>query len=171
MLTTTKSLLDLTAFDLMSRNVVTIPRQMSLHAAAHMLAQAEISGAPVVDEHGRCVGMLSSTDVVRWVDREEQSQREAPKAVAGCACCDWGRVDFQSLPADAVSKVMTLDVVTASPDTRIGKLASWMLDAQIHRIVIADGQGKPVGVVSTTDILAAVAREEAMTGDPAFDLS
>ena len=90
MLTTTKSLLDLTAFDLMSRNVVTIPRQMSLHAAAHMLAQAEISGAPVVDEHGRCVGMLSSTDVMRWWTARNSPSEKRPRRSPG-ACTATGR--------------------------------------------------------------------------------
>jgi CBS-domain-containing membrane protein len=169
MLTTTKSFLDLTAFNLMSRHVVTIPRQMSLQAAAHMLAQADITGAPVVDEHGRCVGMLSSTDVVRWVDRGEQRHREAVKPIAGCMCCDWEVMDLGTLPPDAVSQFMTPEVVTTTADTRIGTLAFWMINAHIHRIVITDSQGKPVGVVSSTDILAAVAREEALTAGPTSD--
>ena len=170
MLTSTKSLLDLTAFDLMSRDVVTIPQSMSLRAAVHMLAQAQVGGAPVVDDGGRCVGMLSATDLVRWVDRGEQVRPEPSLAFSGCTCCDWEMVDLHLLPPDAVSRFMTPDVVTASPDAHIGKLSRWMLDAQIHRIVITDEQGKPVGVVSTTDVLAAVAREEALTGDPTAEL-
>ena len=170
MLTSTKSLLDLTAFDLMSRDVVTIPQSMSLRAAVHMLAQAQISGAPVVDDRGRCVGMLSATDLMRWVDRGEQIRPEPSLAFSGCMCCDWEIVDLHLLPPDAVSRFMTPDVVTASSDAPIGKLARWMLDAHIHRIVITDGQGKPVGMVSSTDILAAVAREDALTGDPTADL-
>jgi CBS domain-containing protein len=57
-------LLELTAEDLMSRNVVVISQHMSLKAAAHLLAQAEVSGAPVVDEEGRCVGVLSAADLM-----------------------------------------------------------------------------------------------------------
>jgi CBS-domain-containing membrane protein len=33
-----------------------------------------------------------------------------------------------------------------------------MLDAHIHRIIIVDEGGQPVGIVSSTDVLAAVAR-------------
>jgi CBS-domain-containing membrane protein len=36
-----------------------------------------------------------------------------------------------------------------------------MLDAHIHRILVVDHDGKPVGIVSSTDILAALARGEA----------
>jgi CBS-domain-containing membrane protein len=165
MLTTTKPLLELTASELMSRDLVTIPRQMSLRAAAHLLAQADITGAPVVDDEGRCVGMLSSTDVMHWVDREALPHREVARAIKGVLCDDWSVVDLQRLPAEPVCQFMTRDVVTSNPDTGIGELASRMIDAHIHRIVIADGQGRPVGIVSSTDILAAVAREGAMAVD------
>jgi predicted transcriptional regulator len=46
MTTLDKPLLELTANDLMSRNVLVISQHMSLKAAAHLLAQAEVSGAP-----------------------------------------------------------------------------------------------------------------------------
>ena len=68
MFTTAKPLLALTAEDLMSREVVTVPRRMSLRDAAGLLRRARISGAPVLDEPGRCVGVLSATDFLRWAE-------------------------------------------------------------------------------------------------------
>jgi CBS domain-containing protein len=56
---------------------------------------------------------------------------------------------------------MTADPVTARADVRVGELARLMLDAHVHRVIIADPTGRPVGIVSTTDVLAAVAREAA----------
>ena len=52
MITTTKPFLSLTAADLMCRDVVTLPRSMSLRAAGHLLSESHVSGAPVVDETG-----------------------------------------------------------------------------------------------------------------------
>jgi CBS domain-containing membrane protein len=158
MVPATKPLLELTAADLMSRDVVTIPWQMSLRAAAHELAQAHVSGAPVTDEQGRCVGVLSATDLVRWLERGEQASRHHFHASL-CFCSDWGVLDIDVLPPDAVSRYMTADVVTATPETPVGQLARRMLDAHIHRIIVTDGRGRPAGIVSTTDILAAVAGE------------
>jgi CBS-domain-containing membrane protein len=103
--------------------------------------------------------------VMHWVDREALPHREVARAIKGVLCADWASVDLQRLPAEPVCQFMTRDVVTSSPDTRIGRLASRMIDAHIHRIVIADGQGKPAGIVSATDILAAVAREGATAID------
>jgi CBS-domain-containing membrane protein len=166
MVPTAKRFLDLTAEELMSRDLITIPQQITLRAAAHTLAQAGVSGAPVTDENGRCVGVLSVTDLVRWLDTDGgPSRRAVPEASS--FCCDWGSLDLATLPPEAVSRYMTTEVVTAPPDARVGELARWMLAAHIHRIVIIDHQGSPVGIVSTTDILAAVAHEEAREADPA----
>ena len=62
-MTSRKPLFALTAEDLMKGEVVTISAEMSLQAAAHLLSQERISGAPVVDGHGRCIGVLSTTDL------------------------------------------------------------------------------------------------------------
>jgi len=150
-------LLHLTAEDLMSRDVLVISQHMSLKAAAHLLAQAEVSGAPVVDEEGRCVGVLSAADLVHWVDRGKQAVRR-PRAGASCVCCDWQMDGLDDVPEDEVSRHMTKNVVATGPETRVGELARWMRDAHIHRVVIVDERRLPIGVVSSMDVLAAVAR-------------
>jgi CBS-domain-containing membrane protein len=160
MISTTKPILELTAGDLMSREVVTIPWGVSLRAAAHELALAHISGAPVTDDHGRCVGVLSATDLVRWLDRDERAARPHGPG-ARDFYFDWGVMDWQGLPLDAVRHYMTIDVVRAAVDTPVTKLARWMVDAHIHRVVVTDERDRPIGVVSTTDLLAALAAEGA----------
>jgi CBS-domain-containing membrane protein len=163
MIATTKPLLDLTAEDLMSRDVIAISRHTSLREAAHTLAQANVSGAPVTDERGRCVGVLSSTDLVRWLDGPEQAIRRRFTSTR-CFCSDWEVMEFEALPDEAVGRYMTADPVTTRPDARLGELARRMLDAHIHRLFVLDEEGRPVGIVSTTDVLAAVAHEALVAG-------
>src|SRR5262245_25611235 len=66
MIATTRPLLALTAFALMNRDVVTISQDTPPRAAAELFFQQQIGEAAVVDSDGRCVGMLSATDLVRW---------------------------------------------------------------------------------------------------------
>jgi CBS domain-containing protein len=155
MKTTEKPFLALTAQDLMSRVVLLVPREMSLRGAAHLLRQARVSGAPVVDAAGRCVGVLSSTDIVRWVERDFAACGRPAESPA--VCSDWQIIDWKGLPTDAVSSCMSAELVTATPYTRIADLARGMNDAHVHRIVVVDENDRPVGIVSSTDILAAVA--------------
>src|SRR5260370_10548324 len=65
----------LTAADLMTRDVVAIPEHMSLRTAARLLAGAQVTGAPVIDENGACVGVLSGSDFVRWADEGAPRRR------------------------------------------------------------------------------------------------
>jgi CBS-domain-containing membrane protein len=58
----------LAAADVMKRDIVVVPRQMLVWEAVCLVHEARGSEAPVVDEHGRCVGMLSPDDVIRWVE-------------------------------------------------------------------------------------------------------
>jgi CBS-domain-containing membrane protein len=168
MVMTHKRFLDLTAADLMSRDVVAISPAMSLRGAAHRLAEAGVSGAPVVDAQGRCVGVLSTTDLVRWVDRGAAAARRSFGA-ADRYCADWEVMDLEVLPIDEVGRYMTTEVVTATPATRIGELARAMLDAHIHRIIVTDPAGRPVGILSATDVLAAVAAEDRRNGLSSVD--
>jgi len=53
---------------------------------------------------------------------------------------------------------MTPEPVTVAPDEPIATLAQRMVDAALDRVIVIDTQGRPVGVVSSTDVLAAVAQ-------------
>src|SRR5262249_21166561 len=161
---TLKPLQSLTAADLMSRDVTTIPRQMSLQGAAHLLAQLEMSGAPVVDEHGCCTGVLSVTDIVNWTDKGERVRRHDSSEPAGAAHSAWQIMDVEELPVDDVQHFMTHDPVTVTPATPIGELARKMRDAHIHRVIVVDREGRPVGIVSSTDVMAAVAGDAEKVG-------
>ncbi len=155
----TQGLFELTAGDLMSHEVITIPQDMSLPAAARELAQAQVGGAPVVDAEGRCIGVFSTSDLARRSRLKKRATLRAP-AIPGCVCSDWEVVehDWDTLPAESVSWYMTADPVLVAPETRIGELARMMVDAHIHRLAVAGADRRPTGIVSSTDVLAALAR-------------
>jgi nucleotide-binding universal stress UspA family protein/CBS domain-containing protein len=190
----TKPLLALTAGDLMTGPVEVIHQRTTLPEAARLLLHARVSGAPVVDDEGRCVGVLSATDLARWVEssqtggRPESSQVQTCRYLDGehctlpvgacpiqgvgrptggneapvcrmphCVFSDW-QVVIEALPAQEVLRYMTADPVLISPETPLAKVARMMVDAQIHRLIVVDPERRPVGVVSGTDVVAAVAR-------------
>ena len=149
-----KPLLSLTAADLMSRNLVLVPREMSLQGAAHLLSRAHVSGAPVVDDKGRCVGVLSTTDFLHWV--ENGNTRHKPEE---SVCHSWQIFEKEASPTDTVERFMTANPMIVVAGANIGDLAQKMLDARIHRVIVVDHNERPIGIVSSTDVLAAVARQ------------
>jgi len=154
---TNKPFLTLTAADLMSREVVMVSRSMSLRAAAHLLSETHVSGAPVVDETGECVGVLSATDFMHSVGYGERCVVKPDSFNPGCYHSAWQVPAEETLSTDEVANYMTADAVTVSPSTPIAELAREMIDARIHRIIVVDARHQPIGIVSSTDILAAVA--------------
>src|SRR5262245_42031347 len=64
MLATLDRLDSLRVADVMSRDVVVIHYHQTMTEAARVLTDHQISGAPVIDEQGRCIGILSATDFV-----------------------------------------------------------------------------------------------------------
>jgi len=67
----------------MNRDVVTISQDTPLRAAAELFFQRHIGEAAVVDAAGRCVGLLSATDLLHWALGEA---RGAPEVVPPPAC-------------------------------------------------------------------------------------
>lgn len=161
---TTRRLRDLTAQDLMTREIITIPRGMSLRAAAHLLMQMHVSGAPVVNDEGRPIGILTSSDLIRSLEVEMLSGSRAREA--NNVFADWQVFDCEALSEDEVERFMSPDVITATPATTLVELARTMSEAHVHRVVILDRWGKVIGMVSSMDILAALAHEEA---EPEWD--
>jgi CBS domain-containing protein len=121
-----------------------------------MLLRDHVSGLVVVDERGHCLGVLSATDFVRWI------QKQGETAFPPCQpdpqfWADWQEENLALLPKEEVRRHMSADVVTCPPHALLGPVARQMLDAHIHRVIVVDGRGQPLGIVSSSDILAAVA--------------
>ena len=74
-----------------------------------------------------------------------------------CVFTDWHLFDVEKLPTEEVRHFMTADPVTVGPDTPIRRLARLMIDAHIHRVIVVDEAQVPLGVVSSTDLLATLA--------------
>jgi CBS domain-containing protein len=147
----------LRAADLMSAPVMSIPEVTSLREAARMLARCSISGAPVVDADGRCVGVLSSTDFVTFAG-EEPDTGEPKEPTTFIA--PWGElISIDESADEEIRRYMTKKPITAAPTTPIAEVAQKMVDAHIHRVLVVSGDNRPCGIVSSTDILAAVARD------------
>ncbi len=147
--------------DVMNRRVVTVQAEQSMAEAAQLLLQKEVSGAPVVDAEGRCVGILSATDFMR---RESHLARRAQRRPGGTGN---DQVALREpAEADQVRAYMTAAVQTASPQQFLVQAARMMCAEHVHRLPVLDAQGRPVGIITALDIVAGVtqAADEAAGG-------
>jgi predicted transcriptional regulator len=155
MATMTQPLLTRNAASLMSRSVVLIPREMSIPGAAHMLAQACVSGAPVIGDDGRCIGVISTTDFLHYAEKGR-----SPAYAKQTSVHSWQILEGDDDADATVEDYMNHDPVTVEPSTLIGDIARMMIDAHIHRVIVVNEMNRPVGIVSSTDILGAVSQAD-----------
>jgi CBS domain-containing protein len=148
-----------TAAELMTQNPVSVRAAASLKEAIAMLIDRGFSAAPVIDEAGRPVGVLSRSDVLTH-DREEikSAQRageyyhqEDLTTPQGERLKGW----FQEEEVDRtqVGDLMTPTVFAVSPETPAAEVVQQMLALKVHRLFVVDPAGVMVGVISAIDIL------------------
>jgi CBS domain-containing protein len=91
---------------------------------------------------------------------DEKGQEAIACSMPHCVLTDWQIVDFEKLPETEVRHYMTANCVTVLPTVSIRRLARIMIDAHIHRAIVVNEEHRPVGIVSTTDVLGALAYAE-----------
>jgi CIC family chloride channel protein len=127
--------------ELMQPNVRTISSEACVAEVVVSLADGHVSGLPVVDKGGRIIGVVSATDVLT-----AEAEAEAESSTIG-----------RDLMQDtSVREIMTPRPYTVAPDEDVREAARQMLYAEVHRLFVAEGD-RLVGVISTTDIVRAVA--------------
>ena len=135
--------------DIMNENVLTVADSDEMQSAAKKIFDAEVTGAPVVNAMGECVGVLSASDFVGRDAGQHDLQlltRTSPHEPYNIEC----------LNDNLVATHMSPIVQTIPQDALIMAAARVMCNEGIHRLVVVDDKHHPVGIVSTLDLVAAM---------------
>jgi CBS-domain-containing membrane protein len=158
--TAIERLLTLHVRDVMNPNVVEVRASQTMAEAAAVLAAHHISGAPVVDEQGRCVGVLSAADFVHRENRQNVC----------CEPCLAGRehvlaheraeepVAIEAPDEEGVRRHMTSAVQTIAADASMMEAARILCAQHVHRLPVVDERSRVVGMVTSLDLIAATVK-------------
>jgi CBS domain-containing membrane protein len=139
----------LKAADIMTRPVNVIGMEMDLRQTATFLAEKRISGAPVVDSDGRIVGVVSEKDFLAMMGVGKPIS--FMQIVAHCLNNNGCMTTVAS--NHAIRDIMTTPPITAGPQITVDAISALFIERQINRIPIVDADGKPIGIVTRTDIV------------------
>jgi CBS domain-containing protein len=120
--------------DYMAKGQLTLDPEMEVLRAAQLLLKSGLSGAPVLDRHGRLVGMLTERDCMQV-------------ALHGF---------YHGEPGGQVKSHMSQDPVYVSPEKSILSLAEMFIIGRFQRYPVLDN-GRLVGVISRQDVMRALA--------------
>ncbi len=145
--------------EIMNRDVVTVFPDDSIHEALVLLVENRVSAVPVVDRRGRCIGMLSTTDMIdltRELD-DELCRMDESDVIS--------RVWMMNLLGDGignerVDSVMTERVASVHVEASVQDATRIVLRNRVHRLPVVDEDGKVVGIISTMDLLNSLISED-----------
>jgi CBS domain-containing protein len=151
---------DLPVRDLMVRDVLTFGPDQNVQEAMRALVARSVGGAPVVDDAGRVLGVLSVSDLI-----VEEARLHFPTIVnffGVNVALPWHDKELDESMAKAlgefVHEVMTARPATAAADATVEDVATLMHDKQVSRVPVVDDDGILVGLVTRSDILRAIVR-------------
>lgn len=125
------------AKDIMVKRLVTLRPEMDVHDAIHLLLKNRISGAPVVDQRGKYLGVFSEK------------------------CCMGVILDsaYEQLPTHDVASFMDTEARTISADTQLLSIAQLFLLSSFRRLPVIDGEGFLLGQISRRDVIKAAMKQ------------
>jgi CBS domain-containing protein len=143
--------------DVMTAAVVTVDPDASVKRATELLDEHSVTALPVVDDHGRLVGVLSEADVLRDALLPDRRVHEIPTPVSG-----------RTVPL-RVRDVMSTLPMTVPADADLAEAAELLVDTQVKSLPVVE-HDRVVGVVSRRDVIAVLARRDPLIEAEVDDL-
>lgn len=147
-----------TAESVMTKSIVTVSPDSPILGVLQLFVEEEIHGAPVVDDIGDLVGVVTTSNLLRAENDERDTiaaDTDYLRPLLEFSSPDGASAleDFQDrLTQRTVGEIMTRGAVSVPKDAPLGEVARSLRKNRIHRVWVED-EGRLVGVVSTLDLM------------------
>jgi CBS domain-containing protein len=151
----------LIASDVMTSNPVSIREELTVHEAVVFLTERRISAAPVINDAGRPVGVVSEADILRH-DREHadhlywipQKEVDRELTLQTGEHLDGRSFEVEVPDITRVRDIMNPIVYAVRMTTPIFEVVNQLVKRRIHRLFVVDDDESLVGVITTLDVLS-----------------
>jgi CBS domain-containing protein len=147
----------LTAKDLMSTNVITVTPETAVQELARVLSENRISGAPVLDEQDKVVGVVTESDLIF-----QNKKVHIPTTIAILDAFfflegpDKMEKEMKKIAGSKVKDIFVSEVIAVQQDTPLDEIATLMAEKKIHTLPVLDNTSL-VGVIGKYDIIRTIA--------------
>ena len=146
------------AKDIMTKDVLTVSLDTPVKKVAELLADYEISGAPVLDEHDRVIGVVTESDLI-----EQKKNLHLPTVVTlfeGVLFLERPQKikrEIEKMLGATVKDIYSKKVITINENTTLEDIATIMSEKKVHLLPVLRGD-ELVGVVGKVDVVRALAK-------------
>ncbi|MBI4377794.1 MAG: CBS domain-containing protein [Nitrospinae bacterium] len=146
------------AKDIMTKDVLTVSLDTPVKRLAELLSDYEISGAPVLDDHERVIGIVTESDLIEQKKRlhlptvvtlfESVLFLERPKKI---------KREIEKMLGATVRDIYSKNVIAIHEDTPLEDIATIMSEKKVHLLPVLRGN-ELVGIVGKADVVRALAK-------------
>ena len=148
----------LTAQNIMTHDVVTVKENATVRELAALLLERNISGAPVVDETGAVIGVVTESDLIF-----QNKKVHLPTAFAILDAFvflerpEKMETELKKIAGSKVGDICSRKLISVGPETELEDLATLMAEKKIHTLPVMS-DGRLVGVIGKSDIIRTIAQ-------------
>jgi CBS domain-containing protein len=149
-----------TVRDIMDSDVPTVSPSDTVEHVVHLLREHDLPGVAVVNEGGRCVGVVTESDLVIADEERDLHLPHVISLFGGVVFLEsLGKFEERIRKAFAadVADMMSDDPVTVDADADAREAARIMAGKKHNRLPVVE-HGRYVGVVSRADVLESLAQ-------------
>lgn len=143
----------------MTKEVITVSPDLAVEKLAEVFWENRISGAPVVDDDGKVVAIVTESDLI-----DQSKKVHIPTMISFLDSvimlekADKIEKEIRKMTGATVKDICSETLITVSAETTLDELATIMAEKRAHTLpVLADG--KLVGVVGKADIIRTMAKK------------
>ncbi len=149
----------LKAKDIMTKQILRVEEDWSIHRLAEFFMENSISGAPVTSTDGILVGVVSLTDIILngTLPEKDPQSYESHEYYMHALERQYAKEEISSFqirgePLITIHDIMTPVIFEVSENTSVQEVAEIMIKNCIHRVFVTRGE-KMLGIISTVDML------------------
>ncbi len=143
----------LTAKDIMTQDIISVQKETSVAELAKLLTSHHISGAPVLDDEGKVLAVVTESDLI-----DQSKKLHIPTVITILDSVfylenpDKMEAEMKKIAASTVEEICSGSPKIVSPDTGLDEIATIMAEGNIHTIPVLDEE-KLVGIIGKKDII------------------
>jgi len=120
-------------------NIHTVNQNTPVITALHMFVENRVSALPIVDEHNKVIDIYAKFDVINLA-----------------ATRSYHNLDVTVKDALHFRESRPEGVTTCTIDETIETIANRLVKAEVHRLVVVNGDSQPIGILSLSDLLSKI---------------
>ncbi len=148
-----------TARDIMTKNVLTVTRDMAIKDLSKMFIDNRVNGFPVVDDQGTVIGIVTEKNLI-----EQNKNLHMPTVIALFDAVFYleSTKNFQEevkrYTGTMVGDIYHANAVTVSPETDVSEIAALMANKGLHSLPVVENE-KLIGIIGKIDIIKALTQD------------